>query len=202
MKTNPAQLIGPQHPSFGCSQALFVFAIKNPHGEGFGRILLVKAENPWAVQTIERVAWEGQVNPTCELLSVHREVTDLGTRSDLAEEIGYVDFMLDIVETSRLLEDVSITTAFDQSLTDKDRKYARAKLAETPEAVEDTPRHLQLVHSFDPTQSSNYQTATAALSDLGFKKPQVKKMLDDLGPEVDQMSLESVIKACLQGARG
>lgn len=214
-----ANLIGPNHPSFGNQQAWFLFALSNEQG-AMVRLLLVEARNAWAVQTLERVAADGgQVGPNCELISVSRHAS-MDFRSRKVTEVKYVDFMLDIVEHGRLMQDTLVTTSFEQSLSDAEKQYANAKLnammkleMARPQltAVKPPPPQYPLppemeefgaapvvidvpVEVFDAESSVTYQQAMAALTDLGFKKPQVKKVLDDMGSRVADRTIEELIK--------
>lgn len=45
-----------------------------------------------------------------------------------------------------------------------------------------------------------YQQVVAALVDLGYKKPVVQMILNSLGKQVDILSMEEIIKICLQKA--
>jgi hypothetical protein len=69
----------------------------------------------------------------------------------------------------------------------------------TPAPVFCKPSPVQTtVPRFDPNDSIAYQSILAALMDLGFKRAQVKKVLDSMGSKVDQASIEDSIRSALQ----
>jgi hypothetical protein len=200
MNTAEANLIGRNHPSFGIGHAWFLFSVTDLKANRISRLLLIEARNAWAVQTIERIAHDGKASPNCNLLTVHREC-DIGIRSDMVEEIQYVDFMLDIVHPDRLLRDALITTGFQRSLTSEEVAYAKQKMG-NPSCV---PTVLALpepktVLEFGP-ESPNYQNVLAALTDLGYKQGQARKVLSEFGPEAADMELEDLVKLALQQCR-
>lgn len=213
-----ANLVGYDHPAFGYNQAWYLFALTNERG--MARILLVEAPNPWAIQTMERVvAKDGRVSPNCELLSMH--LYPIGVRSNRVNHVGYVDFMLDMVEQNRILADALVAHSFHMSLSDQDKAYANIKLdaiAKMQEAIADKKLSDELdavrysrvpflpeadvidvpAEVVEPAESPIYQKVMAALLDLGFKKPQAKKILDDMGSRVYHESAENLIKSALQ----
>jgi len=164
-------ILQPSHPSYGCTQAWFVFGVLNPAGD-ITRVLIVEAKNIWAVQTLERVSnKDNRVNDHCELMTVGRQCASLGTRSDRAVEVSYVDFLIDIVEPHRLVEDHYIATTFDRSLTDADRAYAAKKLealekqSRVPEQVPEqsipdlTEAELEALYDEDAKQQAEQSAA-------------------------------------------
>jgi hypothetical protein len=178
------------HPSFKCKNAWFMFACKNPNGPGFSKLLLVEAENECAVAAIERlVAVDGYVNPSCELLSVHRQCVSIGIRSDMADQLSYIEFMSDVVEYSRYKNDKLAMEAFQNSLSPKDRELAIDRLTRKPTS--------RLVQTMKP-RSSSMQEAEAILIDLGYKSNQVRRMIQELDADTMALPLEALIKAILQ----
>jgi hypothetical protein len=202
----PESILKPEHPSYGCDQAWFVFGVVNPRGD-ITRVLIVEAKNTWAVQTLERVSSkDNRVNNYCELMTVGRKCSSLGTRSDRAVEVSYIDFILDIVDPSRLIEDYYISTTFDRSLTNADREYATKKLealdAQSQVEVEYSAPPVMKTDKFisdrydNQIQTSNTRhKAVAALLDLGFKKQQVSQILDQIGTFG---TVEETVKSALQ----
>lgn len=187
-----ASVIGKNHPSFGCDQAWFLFAKTDSAGR-MGKLLLVEAKNAWSVQTLERIAAaDGRVAPDCELLSVHRQCPSIGIRSDRMEEVEYSDFVSDHVELSRVLSDTLSAHSFQSSLTDGDR--ARL-LSDRPAAARSS------VPAALPAASDVSEDVLAALVDLGFKKPQAKRIVDSLSPAISGMSVEDALHAALQKAQ-
>ena len=197
----PESILQPNHPSYGCDQAWFVFGVLNPSGN-ITRVLIVEAKNTWAVQTLERVAGnDNKVNDHCELMTVGRNCSSIGTRSDKAVEVSYIDFILDIVEPGRLLEDYYISTTFDRSLTDEDRKYAAKKLEEMNEASQESvetkepdPVFVPKAECFNDKPIIRHKSISALL-DLGFKKQQVNNIIDEVGV---QNTVEETVKSALQ----
>ena len=151
-----------------------------------------------------------------------RDTASIGIRSKDLTEIEYGEFMIEIVNHGCLLNDPVTATAFEKSLDDKTRNVAMKLLqkeartltvadlksarASAPirEVKFDAHQQIDVIKLpkpapfFDPEASTNYQKANAALIDLGYKKPQAKKILDNLGPEVDKMTIEELVKVCLQ----
>jgi hypothetical protein len=169
-------------------------------------------------------AEDGKVSSNCELLSVFYEKGSI--RSRRVQEVKYVDFMLDVVDPGYLMQNTVVTTSFEQSLSKEEKRYANAKLDAMveldrakpqlvpvgppppqyplPPEMEDVPRLEAPVvidttaEVFNPETSVIYQQAMAALTDLGFKKPQVKKVLDDMGYRMEDDAIENVIKQALR----
>jgi hypothetical protein len=143
-------------------------------------------------------------------------------RSKLATEVKYVDFMLDIVSPDYLMRDTLVTTSFERSLSAEEKEYANAKLNAMQKLAISRPRLVPMgppppkyplppemlpaapmvieaeAEVFDAGTSMIYQQALSALTDLGFKKPQVKKVLDDMGSQVENRTIENLIKEALQ----
>ena len=197
--TATANLIGRDHPSFGICHAWFLFSVTDLKVGRISRLLLVETRNAWAVQTLERIAYDGKASPNCELLTVHREC-DIGIRSNMVEEVQYVDFMLDMVHPDRLLRDALVTTGFQRSLTPEEVAYAKQKMSESPCAPMLASSEPEVLESFGP-ESANYQNVLAALTDLGYKQGQARKVLSELGPEAADMKLEDLVKLALQQCR-
>ena len=198
MNTAKANLIGRDHPSFGIGHAWFLFSVTDLKAGRISRLLLVEARNAWAVQTLERIAYDGKASPNCELLTVHREC-DIGIRSRMVEEVQYVDFMLDVVHPDRLLRDALVTTGFQHSLTPEEVEHARRKMDQTLPAAAPAPvlaLPAPAPRPFGP-ESANYQNALAALTDLGYKQGQARKVLNGLDSDAEDMSLESLVKLAL-----
>jgi hypothetical protein len=206
----PESILREDHPSYGCNQAWFIFGVVNPN-DGITRVLIVEAKNTWAVQTLECITnADNKVNKYCELMTVGRNCSSIGTRSNRAVEMSYVDFILDIVEPSRLTKDYYISTTFARSFTDEDRAYALAKearmrhhvvLAEEETEVSELPQPSPQMPRTYVEQTPIVQTSTvrhkavAALLDLGFKKQQVSKVMDEI---IISRSVEDTVKSALQ----
>ena len=205
---NVTSVLSTEHPSYGCEQAWFLFSVKD--AGRVARLLLVEARNEWAVQAVERiVAADGTVSQNCELLTVHRQCPSIGIRSDLVSEVDYVDFMVDVVDPGRIAGDQWTAAAFQQSLTPEDRSKAIEKMsrpafpsAAVPARGNVIPMRRPQPRPFSPESSDNYQNALAALTDLGYKRPQAKRAVDALGSRVDDIPLVEAIKESLQGCAG
>lgn len=160
------------HPSHGCKQAYFLFGLRA--GSGFSKMLIVLAENEHAVAFVERlVASDNRVSPTCELLSVHRDCSSIGARSDMVEEVPFGNFALDMVERSRVTRDPLAYEALQEAL----KKRAGAPAAQ---AQEENPDLLE------------------ALKGLGFKTPQARKLIRESGAA--SLPIDEAVKACLRRA--
>lgn len=195
-----ASFLGTEHPSYGCEQAWFLFSVRD--AGRVARLLLVEAKNPWAVQAIERIAGpDGMVSGNCELLTVHRQCPSIGIRSDLVSEVDYVDFMVDVVDPGMIAGDQWAAAAFQRSLSPEDRERALRKMDRAAPA-----KASALMAAVIPIRRAagpdNYQDVLAALTDLGYKRPQAKRAVDALGPRVNAMPLEDAVKAALQGCAG
>lgn len=190
-----------------CEQTWFVFAVIN--GDDIARVLLVEAPNADAIRTLEGITKEdGKANPGCELLAIHKgNVTPRSSRR--LTEISYVDFIIDIVEPSRLVCNQRVATAFQKSFSEEDRKYALMKMEaieafpepeETPAApMLERPKAPPLpAREQAPMTPSNIHNVAAMLADLGFKKPQVKEVLASMGTKIDSMSLEDAVREALK----
>jgi hypothetical protein len=186
-------VITPDHPSYGFDQAWFLFAMVSDKIE---RVILVEAKNAWAVQTIERIAVDGMVSSNCQLLAVHRHCPSIGLRSDLIGEISYVDFLIDIIDPNRINADSLTSTAVQNSLSSEERSYAIQKMnAMQNTRCSDDPKHPI---SGSVSEHANYQDLMAALTGLGFKKNQAKRVLDEMGVRIAYMKMEDSIKEALQ----
>jgi hypothetical protein len=182
-----APVIKSSHPSFGCNQAWFLFAKKGQNG-GLEKLMLVEAKNGRAVQTIERmVAVDGHVADDLELMTVHRQCPSIGIRSDFVEEIDYVDFLANYADSSRIVSDSLISHTFQSSLTHADR----TKLLATP-----VPSLPESDESSDISED-----VVAALTDLGYKMPQAKRMVQAIGHGLKSMAIEDAISAALRNGK-
>ena len=170
-------------------------------------MILVEAKGPWAVQTMERLLQkDGAVSDTCFSLLVHRECPSIGIRAEIVEEVSYVDFMLDVVEPGRLLEDSIVSVSLRNSLTAEERAHASRKLenpAPVPARVQNpvpvpaqAPVLRVVKNSMSPPmeETPTYAKLTGGLIHLGFKKADVKKFIDSLGPRLHSEKIEDLIR--------
>lgn len=226
MKTHNA--IPHQHPSFGCGEAAFIFAklIPGPFG-GIEKLILVETKNEWAVQTIERILliFNNEVNEGYKVMAAFRDCSTIGIRNVELVEIEYIDFMMNIVNHAYIINDPITATVFERSLTDETRNQAIRMLKTEADNItaDDIVRSASLkskvkpvefneypkfevlglpkpqpFFDFDLESSKNYQMLMAALMDLGYKKPQIKRVLESFGPEIDNITIENLVKICLQ----
>jgi hypothetical protein len=185
----------------------FTFALLR--GDEIVHIFLVKPASDWAVKTIEAVINNNRVSHNCELLAVHTGQSHV--KSSKVDEISYVDFVLDIVNPKVLAKNYSL---LDKSLTNSDRRYIvnkvktlkssklRRRQSQTPYPIpppfpifeEEAPISLAVTLK----ESINRQRVISALTDLGFKRPQVKEVVSLMGSKLDNMKLEDSIREALQ----
>lgn len=210
------QIVDRGHPSYGCKHAWFMFGIRAPGG-GVSRILLVEAKNAWAVQTLEIIlAEDGAVSGTCSVLVVHRDCESIGIRAEIVQEVEWVDFMLDIVEHGRILANAVVSVAFRNSLTPEEQRYASKKIdamnaAMRAQAVKKTARApavaglpkkvVPAMPDASPivcTDEAEKIKLIGGLVHLGFKKQEVVRFVDSLGPRVGREKLEDLVRIGIQ----
>lgn len=115
------------HPAVGTSRAAYQFAVLSASGALTG-LLVVEAENEWAVASVEKLLLrDGFVNPSCRVLVVFRDHRSAGVRDGLVREMPYVDFMLDVVDSDRLIQ-ADALECFSRSLSPEEREHARARI--------------------------------------------------------------------------
>ena len=211
MGTNLTQALDSTHPSYGCTSAVFQFAMTDHVGRVV-RFLLVEARNVEAVICIERILMMdgGKVAPNCRVICILRNCTSVGTRDDLMNEVLYVDFMQDIVRPELILNDTVTAACFAQSLSTEEREYAKSKaeaLGQEPlpmeaDVVEVVPAPAPAVVKVQkkavskPKKNSDasMQKLESSLCGLGFKKGDVQKFIDDLGDSAKSKPLQDLIR--------
>ena len=182
------------HPSFGTCRAVFIFAL----GQGPTRIILVEAQNAWAVLCIERLLLaDGKVSKICQSIGIVREYRNVGTRHEMAEEIPFVDFILDIVDMSKLMGDPIVLETFSRSMSDNERKYAldKLQLIQKQNNSVSAPPPPPIIVSEGPDQS---EKLASALVGLGFKKTDVRQFVNKLGNKIKTDDLQSLIRTGLR----
>ncbi len=167
-------LLNPGHPSFSCRQAWFLFGMRPRLGSGLRKLLLVEARTRGEVHVLEWLARDGRVSPTCELLAVHRDCGSVGIRSAAADEIPFGEFLSDLVDPGRL--------AFLPDLGEERKAPVAPATAPAPE-------------------EGSLQDAEAALTDLGFKKAQVRAMVDKLSAEERSLPIAEMLRTCLRRSK-
>ncbi len=179
-------LLDKKHPSFGIDQAWFQFAILSEDGS-IRKLMLVEAQRVAAVATLEYIlSKDGWVSSRCQVVAVFRQCPGIGMRSDIIDELSYVDFMLDIVDPDRLMADAVVSTYFVSSLTNDERRYAAAKA--TARAAwhneESEPEPVVRIRTVSQT-SGEYEPGSrqallfCAMTKMGFKAHQVRKWIND-----------------------
>lgn len=202
-------IINKNHPSFGANQAYFMFGIID--NGAYCRTVLVEAKNPWAVQVIERIAIKEQVSEKCFLLAVFIDSHNVGMRHNSCDEISYVDFMLDMVDSDLILSESAVAHAFQRSLSAEDVAYAKSKMngawfnQDKPKSKmkldETVSQSFDDEKEFDGSKTEvygPYTTAMSALVGLGYKKPQAKVALDKIGINIFNLELNDIIKTALR----
>lgn len=126
-RPNLERILYAGHPAVGTSRAAYQFAILSDSSALSG-LLVVEAENEWAVASVEKLLLrDGFVNPSCRVLVVFRDHRSAGVRDGLVREMSYVDFMLDIVDSDRLIQ-ADALECFSRSLSPGEREHARARI--------------------------------------------------------------------------
>jgi hypothetical protein len=175
-----SKYLKPEHPSFGCEQAWFLYAVKNHRGPGFCRLVLVEARNHAAVAFLERVADDGQVSDTVSVMTVHRQCPVIGIRSDLVEEVEFSVFANDMVDRARVDRDPLAVQAY--------REAGRPALAVVPPPA---PKP----HG----QGENYKEVLSVLKNIGFED-RAAGVLASL-PDVESRPVEDVLQAAIAACR-
>lgn len=188
-----SKYLQPEHPSYAVDQAWFLFAVSNPRGPGFCRLLLVEAKNHAAVSFLERVGVDGKVSPTVSLMSVHRQCDMIGIRSDLLDEVEFPVFATDMVERHRVERDPLAVQA-----------YLEATAPEKPElkVVKPLPPPARpTAQSPSPVRSSgqNHKKIVEVLGELGFQEV-ATSVLNNLG-DVETMPLGEALQAAVDACR-
>lgn len=181
-------VIDRDHPSYGAKRASFLFTIGT-------KLLLVEANNPHAVATLERVLINNNqtVSETCRVLCVFRNC-DSGIRDESVDEVLYIEFMTDIVDSNHILNDDITSTCFSQSVTPREREYManREKALDLAagESVQEVPVREEI--------PENRNNLFSALSGMGFKKKEVEKFISGLGPRVNEEPITNLIREGLR----
>jgi len=179
-------ILDKSHPSYYAKRATFLFAIGN-------KILLVEAKNQHAVATLERVLinHDQTVSKTCRVLCVFRNCDDSGIRDENVDEVLYIEFMTDIVDSNYILSDDITSACFGQSVTLEERELlvSREKAFE----LNSTDSVVQAAIPVQETQE-NRDNLLSALSGMGFKKKAVEKFINSLGSRVNEEPITSLLR--------
>lgn len=193
-----SKYLKPEHPSYKTDQAWFLFAVLNPKGSGFGRLLLVEALNHAAVSFIERViSDDGRASNTCELMSVHRQCPSVAIRSNKIEEVSFRDFALDMVDRVKIDRDPLAVEAFKEAVGGI-KKTPVPPVAPSMRKTLSNPVMESVPIPVPQQDKKKYEDAMAALTGLGFKKPQAISMLKPLENRLSDMTMEEIIRESLK----
>ena len=192
--------INQDHPAFGTGQALYQFAFSNK--DGIGRLIIVEAKNPWAIFVLEKlIAKNNRVSDKCFVMAIFRECPKVGLKSDLIDEVSYIDFMIDVVDSDLLLSDPVITTAFQNSLSQEEAFYANEKLKffeDTSEDVSDTFQSEPSTPVQNIDSNPNAKKLVFALTNLGYNKSIVQRRVQELGRRVEMEPIQDLIRESLR----
>lgn len=172
-----SKYLKPEHPSYGCDQAWFLYAVKNHRGPGFCRLILVEARNHAAVAFLERVGDDGRVSETVSVMTVHRQCPLIGIRSDMVEEVEFSVFANDIVDRARVDRDPLAVQAY--------REAGKPVLA--------------VVSSQPAGQGENYKEVLAVLKNTGFED-RAASVLAGMG-DIESRPLGEVVQAAIDLCR-
>jgi len=197
------QILPAGHPSIGAQRAVFLFVIgQNNH------LLSVEATNEWAILCLERLLLvDGRVSDACEVLQVVRGHASVGMRSERADEVPFADFMTDIVDPGRVTADSVVSMAFGRALSPEENERIQQKLELARNTVEDVfegfdaPVSETVEEESDAPESGDTaqpDRLTSALVNLGFKKPEVRRVVAALGDRVLTDDLHSLIREGLR----
>ena len=197
------------HPSFGSRHIWFLFSVGNKSDRlGF---VITEAGNRDAIYTLEEILeqHDGSVNDNCNIVAVFRDAGSIGIRNqEIATYVKYVDFLLDYVNPSYIMSDISIVECMGKSLSKEDRDYARAKMGSITPAVaddDDEGDSWEVFNEQKPVKNEpmedtkDYHVLTGALESLGFKKPIIKKFVTKLGNRIGKEPIQSLIKEAVRG---
>lgn len=202
--SQPANFIGESHPSFGHKQMWFMFSM-TVRGS-ITKVFLVNAQNPWAIQCIERVLGTDQkASPTCNCLAVFRDC-NIGVRSDMVEELGFQEFMEVIVDKDRFLSDSLTIHAFQKAISYREVPESTKRALPPPRRHRDAPTPV-VVSKNEPEAKKTQPSARRAqvlgiLTGLGYKAAQVEPVLGSLDVNFDDEDINKVVHMALQGLAG
>ncbi len=203
------------HPSFGTNQAWFQFGVVSNEGK-IRKILYVHAKNPDAVACIEQlVSVNDNVSEYCTLLAVMRDCRDIGFRSDLVDECPFVDFILDMVDPDRVINDQFVGYLFSQSLSPEEREYALNKtnikadlcFTETVDEYYDgvIPEQAVFLPALPSKRAQTVEQSDgregliqSALVNMGFQKSSIKKWINDTGNSIHSGTIPEQIKNAIR----
>lgn len=181
---------GPDHPSFGLTNAWFLFGVFSSDGTA-RRLMMVEAENHHAVHMLESLMErDGTVSATCGLLSVASDRPQI--RSTMVEAVEYADFVIDMVEPARWLDSPFLIELFRQSLSEVDRINAEMKIdaaIRLHEWEEEQQEEAEIDESDNVVEcdENKLNQLSAGLCGMGFLKHEVRKFVDSVRNRPDSV---------------
>jgi len=194
------QILPAGHPSFGTRRAVFLFVI----GREVQNLLSVEATNERAVVCLEKLLEaDGRVSDVCQVLQVIRDYRNVETRSEGVVEVPFADFMTDIVDPGRITANPVANTFFAQALSPEESERVQQKLELARGEVEDVWEGFdspvsETVEAPKPVNSDQPERLASALVNLGYKKPEVRRVVAALGDRVLTDDLHSLIREGLR----
>lgn len=201
-------ILDSKHPSFRTTQAWFQFAISSSD-KLIDKLILVEAKCEASVATIEYIlSHDCHVSDNCFVISVMRQCPDIGMRSELIDEMPYVEFMLKIVDSDRLLASSSLLSCFRSSLSEDEKRIAH-QISSSLIEEEDNKSVSRYLHDSEtiesPAQTDQQEigpdrakTLMFALSNMGFQKRQVSRWVAEKGDSIHHGTIQDQIRDALK----
>ena len=190
------EIAGPEHPSFNLEQAWYTFGVFTEDGS-IQALMVVETENNNAVHMIESLVQQnGSVSNTCGLVAVSTHPPQI--RSTIVREIGFVDFIIDMVDADRWLGSPFLISLFRQSLSDVDVAVANLKidqairLHEWEQGREQAKEMEEEATGILVQDPAKLEKLRAGLVGLGFSKHDVKVFTASVEDKSD--SLQELLK--------
>lgn len=191
--------------------------------DGRSRLLIVSAPNRKAVEAVEAVLdQDGHVSPTCTVLASFP-----GCGSPVSwpgvDEIPYHEFMVQMVEPDRILQDVRAAGAFTESMETMASDHVRPGISDRfptlrrllKKKVVTAPAPAPPVQPVTTPRQKPAEAAVPApagpdpatilqsgLLNLGFKKPEVQRFVDGLGSRVRNGDIPALIREGIEALNG
>ena len=123
----------PAHPLHGCSSAGYALRLARPY-EGKTWVLLA-APNAWAIATVEllRSRQLARARPQWRVVSASPEEPALPVDRELAAEVSWLDFVVNVVEPGDLIANAPVAHAFSRSLRGPARRLVLERMASKSE---------------------------------------------------------------------
>jgi hypothetical protein len=196
---NLNKILYKDHPAIGTKRAAYQFLIEGSNGTPV-RFLLVEAENPWAVAAIEKILLrDARISNNCRIIAVFRDHRFAGVRDELLEEISFVDFIVEMVDSERL-QDPIVSFCMKKALSKEEKEHARERIEEMKSYIpkaEAAPVRTESVKD-EAFGVREIELISSALCGLGFKKNEVKGFTASLGSRVKSEPIPELIKEGLK----